>query len=57
MVLIQQDKSLMSECRKCKAFGIVEIPTKQEWNEASNVKSEPYLWKDNSRVVVWRNSH
>ena len=47
-----EERSLIVECRKCRAFGIVENPTKEEWNEASNTE-EPYLWKDNSRAFTW----
>ena len=43
----------MLECRICKAFGIVEDATKQELKDASKAQSEPYLWEDNLRVVVW----
>ena len=49
----QQDTNLMVECRRCKRFGVIEHPSKQEWNAASNAESEPYLWEDNSRVNVW----
>jgi hypothetical protein len=52
----QQDRSLMVECRKCKAFGVAEAPTKQEWHNAVNAQ-EPYLWKDSSRVTVWPGDH
>ena len=53
----QQDRSLILKCRKCKRFGTIEDPTKQEWSDALMAESEPYLWEDNSRVVVWPGSH
>ena len=49
----QQSRSLLVECRKCRRFGSVENPNKQEWSDADEAESEPYLWKDNSRVVMW----
>ena len=49
----QQSKSLMVSCRKCKRGGFVEDPTREEWKEAVEADSEPYLWEDNSRVVIW----
>ena len=49
----QQDKSLMVRCHRCKRYGFVEDPDKDEWNDAAEAGSEPYLWEDNSRVVVW----
>ena len=46
-------RSLMVECRKCRRCGFIEKPDKQEWKEALEAESEPYLWEDNSRVNVW----
>lgn len=50
---IQTEKSILVQCRKCKRFGFVEDPTKEEWKTAQDADSEPYLWEDNSRVVIW----
>ena len=51
--MTRQDKSLLVECRKCKRFGFIEKFTEQEWKDAITALPESYLWKDNSRVVVW----
>ena len=46
------DRSLSVECRKCKMYGFVENPSKEEWKTAMSAQ-EPYLWEDNSRVNLW----
>ena len=48
-----EDKCLLLECHRCKAYGIVTDPDKQEWKDAANASVNPYLWEDNSRVVIW----
>jgi hypothetical protein len=51
--LASQARSLLVECRKCKRYGTVVNPTKQELKYASATLPEQYLWEDNLRVVLW----
>lgn len=51
-----EKKSLLLQCRKCKMYGVVNNPTKEEWKEAEKVEKGPYMWEDNSRVVIWPGS-
>ncbi len=49
-----EDRCLLLECHKCRAYGIVTDPNKQEWRDADNASLNPYLWEEgNSRVVIW----
>ena len=48
---------LMCSCRICGAFGVVQKPTKEEWGAAFNAPNNPYLWKDNDRVVIKEVGH
>jgi len=34
------------------AFGVVKNPTKEEWSAAFSAPSNPYRWRDNSRVSL-----
>ena len=43
----------MVEFRRCRRGGFIEKPDKQEWKEALEAGSEPYLREDNSRVNIW----
>ena len=43
---------LLVECYKCMSYGTVNDPTEEEWENAFGAMSNPYPWKDNSRVIV-----
>ena len=43
---------LLVECYKCMSYGTVNDPTEDEWGNAFGAMSNPYPWKDNSRVIV-----
>jgi hypothetical protein len=42
---------LLLECRITGNTGTVRDPSEKEWNDAWWAPSEPYIWKDNSRVI------
>ena len=41
---------LMLECHKCMSYGVVEDPSKNEWETAFDASSKSYRWRENSRV-------
>lgn len=47
-----QDVCLMLQCLNCGMHGTVDDPTKEEWREAFHAPSNPYRWRDNSRVTI-----
>ena len=46
------DGVLEVQCDKCAILGSVADPTEEEWSKAYDAPSNPYPWKDGSRVKV-----
>lgn len=46
--------SLMVECHKTGAKGVVRDPTIVEWKKAFYAPSKPYRWKAANRVTITR---
>jgi hypothetical protein len=44
--------TLLVRCRRTGKYGVVENPTREEWNQAFYAPSSPYRWTDHSRVKL-----
>jgi hypothetical protein len=60
---ILDKSSLLVRC-ECGAVGVVEDPSKAEWNKAFHAPSHPYQWGEPDRVKIipgyttaWDDSH
>lgn len=45
-----KDHCLELSCNKCGLVGSVNNPTDEEWEKGLTSPSNPYIWKDHSRV-------
>lgn len=43
---------LTLSCKKTGAQGVIRDPSKEEWSDAFAAPSNPYRWRDHSRVVI-----
>lgn len=44
--------AILVQCKRCGQRGFVEIFTDKEWDEAFHAPSNPYTWRESSRVVI-----
>jgi len=43
---------ILVKCIKCNQFGSIQSFSEEEWCKAFDAPEEPYLWKDNHRVII-----